>query len=308
MQTMSQPQLKISTETIRQANLKSDFYHHNSSLPDSDSQHHFSLKNYRAPKSSNSKLDLATEPNYLLQRNGFSIHLVDSLKQCIKASTLIKRMYASRGYCTESNATFSLKPNQFTFLASIGGITAGTVTLGVDSDEGLLADELYGHEINSFRREGSRVCELSKFALDPQYSSKEMIASLFQVAYAFAHDIHKATDFFCEVNPRHAGPQKRMFGFRQIGNVRTCPRVNAPAVLLHLELEFIKNQINSLAGLHKENTKNRSLYSYFSQWPNQRVENSPRATPFNQRYISAFQAQSSTTKHAFSRTAQKTMV
>jgi hypothetical protein len=70
-----------------------------------------------------------------------------------------------------------------------------------------------------------------------------MIASLFQVAYTYAHNILKATDFFCEVNPRHAGPQKRMFGFRPIGSVKTCPRVNAPAVLLHLALTYVKAQI-----------------------------------------------------------------
>lgn len=197
---------------------------------------------------------------YLLKRNGYSIQLVKTLKQRIKTSTLIKRMYASRGYCTESTSIFSNDPNQVTFQISVGENIAGTITLKVDSDKGLLADELYRDEINHFRNKGKRVCELSKFALDPQRSSKEMIALLFQTAYLYAHHIFKTTDFLCEVNPRHALPQKRMFGFRQIGSERTCPRVNAPAVLLHLELSYIREKIHSLAG--QCDTNDRSLYPY----------------------------------------------
>lgn len=69
-----------------------------------------------------------------------------------------------------------------------------------------------------------------------------MIALLFQISYIYARNLYQATDFFCEVNPRHATPQKRMFGFQQIGKEKICPRVNAPAVLLHLEHELIKSR------------------------------------------------------------------
>lgn len=197
----------------------------------------------------------------LIKRNGYRISIVNSLKQRIKTSTLIKRMYASRGYHTENSSTFSYNPNQIIFQASLGEITAGTVTLGIDSDKGLLADELYHQEINSFREKGSAVCELAKFALDPQYSSKEIIASLFQAAYLYAHNVHKATDIFCEVNPRHAAPHKRLFGFRQISESRTCTRVNAPAVLLHLKCDYIHMQTSSLRNPYKYTEK--SIYPYF---------------------------------------------
>tara|TARA_R110002073_G_scaffold195540_1_gene354603 strand:+ start:473 stop:1402 length:930 start_codon:yes stop_codon:yes gene_type:complete len=198
---------------------------------------------------------------HLLQKNGYTISRVNSLKQRIKTNTFIKHMYASRGYLTESATAFSDNPNQITFQASIDEIIVGTVTLQIDSDKGLLADELYQRTIDEFRKKGRKVCELSKFALDPQHSSKEIIASLFQVAYIYAHKIYKATDYFCEVNPRHAGPQKRMFGFRQIGKQRTCPRVDAPAVLLHLEMNYVDEQITSLEG--SSASEHRSLYSYF---------------------------------------------
>lgn len=125
MQTMSQPQLKISTETIRQANLKSGFYHRHPSSPDSSPQHPPQQK-YRAPENQDRKSDTAAESNCLLQRHGYSIHLIKSLKQRIKASTLIKRMYASRGYQTGSASVFSETPYQYTLEARPRGTPSTT--------------------------------------------------------------------------------------------------------------------------------------------------------------------------------------
>lgn len=204
--------------------------------------------------------DITTQPGLLLQRDGYSVYEAKTLKQKIKASTLIKNMYASRGYETKTISTFMQNPDQFTFLVTIDDAAVGTVTLGIDSDKGLLADELYREEIDAFRKKGRKVCELSKFALDPARSSKEMVASLFQIAYAYARNRHEATDFFCEVNPRHVGPQKRMFGFRALGDVKTCPRVNAPAVLLHLDLAHAGARIYTQAGAFS--SADRSLYAH----------------------------------------------
>jgi hypothetical protein len=197
-----------------------------------------------------------------LEHGDYSIRLADSLGLRSGASALIERMYSWRGYHTENTAVSSPNPNRLTLVASSGQKLAGTVTLGLDSNEGLLADELYGKEIDAFRSKGRKVCELSKFALDPQYSSKEILAALFHLAYIYAHNVYKATDLFGEVNPRHAGSHKRMFGFRQISEMRTCPRVGAPAVLLHLELGYVGEKIAFLAG--SRDPSERSIYPYCS--------------------------------------------
>lgn len=231
------------------------------SSDDTDPQSLRSRK-YRISRNPSNNPNHVTETDCLLQRNGYSIHLVSSLKQRIKATTLIKQMYASRGYSTESASIFSHNSNEFTFLAMVGEIAAGTLTLRTDSEKGLLADTLYQQEIDNLRKQGKRVCELSKLVLDPQHGLKEMIALLFQISYIYARNFYQATDFFCEVNPRHAIPQKRMFGFQQIGKEKICPRVNAPAVLLHLEHELIEKQMDTLAGSHNESTTTRSLYPH----------------------------------------------
>ena len=249
------------TKSIQLANLAFNFHHPDSPSFSYNKTQALSPQQYRTPTNLKNYPD-HTAPNCLLQRNGYSIHLANSLKQRIKATTLIKRMYASRGYNTDSASVFSHKPNELTFLVLIQEVAAGTVTLRLDSRQGLLADRLYRDKINEFRQKGRKICELSRFAIDPQYSSKEMTASLFQIAYTCARNEYEATDFFCEVNPRHAAPQKRMFGFQQIGEERTCSRVNAPAVLLHLGLEFVKQQIDTLAGRGSQDTTSRSLYPH----------------------------------------------
>jgi hypothetical protein len=199
--------------------------------------------------------------NWVLRGDGYSIHVADSPGKRNEARALIQRMYAQRGYHVQNAAVTSHNPNRLTLVAFNAQKLIGTVTLGIDSDDGLLADELYAREINVFRSKGVKVCELSKFALDPEHSSKEILGALFHLTYIYASRIFNAQDAVIEVNPRHSGFYQRMLGFRRIGETRICPRVNAPALLLHLELDYMHEQICCLGGSRE--TKEKSLYPYF---------------------------------------------
>jgi hypothetical protein len=66
------------------------------------------------------------------------------------------------------------------------------------------------------------------------------------------------------VNPRHVGFYKRMLGFQEIGEVRTCPRINAPSVLLHIECDYMRKQIARHSGPRRGyRSSEKSLYPYF---------------------------------------------
>lgn len=199
----------------------------------------------------------------VLKRGNYSIRLADSPRQRSQAHMLLKRMYSWRGYHMEKDVAVITPhdPNRLTLEAAVGQKLVGTVTLGLDSHEGLLADELYGEEINAFRIRNRKVCELSKLAIDPKHSSKEILASLFHLAYIYGRNLHKATDLFIEVNPRHASFYQRMLGLCQIGETRICRRVHAPAVLMHLELEYVDSKFADLKGSCESSEK--SLYPYF---------------------------------------------
>ena len=219
-------------------------------------------------------LEAPSDPrrDYVIERNGYTVRVAHTPTQRARADMLVDRMYSWRGYHTEAVTAGSQDSNRITFEASSEPQLFGTLTLGLDAGERLLADTLYEDEIGPFRRAGRKVCELSKLAVDPRHSSKEMLASLIQLAHIHARIVHKATDAFIEVNPRHAVFYKRMLGFRQIGEVRTCPRVEAPAVLLHLEIAYMDEQIHKHSG--SCDSTERSLYPYFLR--NRDVQDSTR--------------------------------
>lgn len=197
----------------------------------------------------------------LLKRDDYSINVVDSLKQRIKTSMLIKSIYASRGYLAKKATTFTDNPYQITLEATRKQQLLGTLTLTVDSNQGLLSDTLYKQDIDAFRVKERKVCEISKLAFGRNSSSKRILAELFHVAYIYASFLHEATDAVIEVNPRHASFYKRMLGFRQINEQRICPRVNAPAVLLHLECEKVNKQ--RLFATRSDKCNDKSIYPYF---------------------------------------------
>jgi hypothetical protein len=201
-------------------------------------------------------------PDYVLERDGYRVRRAETPGQHSTACMLVDNMYSRRGYHTESVPSIPRHPNSILLEASSGQHLFGTLTLGFDAEEGLLADTLYQEEINSLRTTGRKLCEVSKLAVDPQYGSKETLASIMHLCYFYAHVIHGATDLLIEVHPRHAVFYERRLGFRQIAGMRTCPRVNAPAVLLHIELNYMQEQISRHGG--SRDTKERSLYPYFS--------------------------------------------
>lgn len=199
---------------------------------------------------------------FVLSRSDFQIRLGSGTDgQRSGVSMLIQRMYAWRGLLTHAPSRIDDRPNQLTLVASRGTTMFGTLTLGLDSPEGLAVDELYPEELAEARANGARVFELTRLAIDPAFNSKEVLASIFHLAYIYSRLIHQMTDVFIEVNPRHVGFYKRMLGFRVAGEERRCARVDAPAVLLHLPLSYIDEQIEKRGD--NPDAASRSLYSHF---------------------------------------------
>ncbi|MGV7643067.1 N-acyl amino acid synthase FeeM domain-containing protein, partial [Mycobacterium kansasii] len=79
----------------------------------------------------------------------------------------------------------------------------GTLTIGLDSGIGLMADQIFKEELDEQRERGARMCEFTKLAFDPSVRSKASLANLFHLAVIYARDIHDCTDIVIEVNPRH---------------------------------------------------------------------------------------------------------
>ena len=201
---------------------------------------------------------------HVLGRKEFKIRLADTHGQRSSASMLIKKMYSWRGYQTEFN--MGDQPNRMTLVASSNDHAIGTITIGFDSPIGLLADDLYQIELNTLRSQGRRLCEFTKLAVDGEIKSKQVLAALFHIAFIYSFDIQKFTDLLIEVNPRHVKYYERMLGFVVWAETRINTRVNAPAVLLRLKLDYVRDQIARFGGKPELASSEKSLYPFaFSQ-------------------------------------------
>lgn len=200
------------------------------------------------------------QPDENTEQHVFKIRLAHSNERVNSASMLVQRKYASRGY---EASGFQKDPERITLMAFQEDKVIGTLTLGLGSSNPLLVEDLYKTEIDSLREQGHKVCELTKLAVDQIHGSKRILASLFHIAYIYGRVMQGHSDVVIEVNPRHVAFYKRMLGFNQLGPERMCSRVNAPAVLLRLELDYVDQQIALLGGKSDAASGVRSLYPYF---------------------------------------------
>lgn len=159
--------------------------------------------------------------------------------QVLAAEDLVRRRYSWRGYrvSLEDMSPATQHGPSITLLAENKGQLIGTLTVRPDSPDGLLAEETYADEIARMRREGHRVGELVKLAVEEGADWKHALDSLVQSAYVITRVVHALTDVVIEVNPRHVRFYQRVFGFVVGAAERVCERAGAPAVLLRLDLE-----------------------------------------------------------------------
>lgn len=182
----------------------------------------------------------------------------------LSACSLVARRYAERGYLCQDLSTHS--EGGATICSAFQGVsTVGTIAVRLDSAEvGLAADRVFPEELAALRASGANLCEFGRLALDHQVSdNKQLLAHLFHLAYLHAHRLAACDLLVIEVNPRHVPFYKRMLGFEARSDARLNPRVQAPAVLMSLDLLHAREQIARLGGQPERVVETRSLYPCF---------------------------------------------
>ena len=193
----------------------------------------------------------------------FKIRGADSAGQRSSANVLIRRRYAWRGYGASSLPAAQLS-NRITLTATDHNVTIGTISVGLDGSNALEAEATFADEIDALRAAGHRLCEFTKLAVDTLAASRRVLASLFHVAYLLAHRIHNHDTLIIEVNPRHVAYYRRLLGCTVLGTARNNLKVEAPAVLLTLDMHYAREQIARHAGTTGTAGENqRTLYPLF---------------------------------------------
>ncbi|HUP07512.1 MAG TPA: hypothetical protein VMU47_10195 [Caldimonas sp.] len=192
--------------------------------------------------------------------NPFEVRLAHDPGHCSRASSLLQRRYAWRGYAA---APIERHARQVTLAAFADDTTVATITAALDREDGLFVSRLYPGEVQSLRDEGRRLCEFTKLAVDESVRSHTVLGAIFHVACLYAINLHRCTDALIEVNPRHVRFYERMLGFERFGEQRLDPAVGAPAVLLRLDLAHCAREIERLGGRRRSAEGERSFYPYF---------------------------------------------
>ena len=190
---------------------------------------------------------------------GFKIRVAKLSGRKREAGSMVEQRYGGRGYTVPVQQP---DPHVSTFIAYDEGILVGTVSVRMDSEKGLSADDLYKAEIDALRVGNQRVCEFTRLAVDRTAASKPVLAGLFHTAFLHAAVIRGITHAVIEVNPRHVAFYRRALDFQPIGPERLNTRVNAPAVLLCVPFANIAAGLKKYAGHPEAPGATRSLFLY----------------------------------------------
>lgn len=180
---------------------------------------------------------------------------------------LVCREYAKDDYIFDHGASlqkflsFILLPDSVTFTARKDGRIIGTISVIADSEIGLPMDEIYKDGVDSLRKHGKKIAEISQLAIDREYSDASqrgnkafLFIPLFKMV--FDYSMRKKFDNLCvAVNPKHSSVYNSLF-FNDIGGLKYYPSVNnAPAIAKTLDLNRLKRE------LHRENFKSNTLFN-----------------------------------------------
>lgn len=193
----------------------------------------------------------SAEPGKLLEGPAkIDLSVAKSYRERDEADDLIYRMYSARGYSvaepgSQPRPTRKDARRESVILGRIDGRVVGTVTVGIDSPNGLLVDEGNADVIDRLRRQGLRLGEVVRLAVDEELDSRRVLAALFNAAHGVM-EANRLDDVFIEVNPRHVAFYRRALCFDVEGEERVCPRVGAPSLLLRMRVANLASKIGQL--------------------------------------------------------------
>lgn len=180
------------------------------------------------------------------------------------ALELVERRYSDRGLLTRERYSSRTEDGDVVCTARDGEHIVGTMSVRFDVRGGLHTDLLFAAELAEWRAAGIKLCEFGSLAVDRDApGSKRVLAQIFHLGYLHAHRRARCDRLVIEVNPRHVAFYRRWLGLLPYTTPRHNPRVDAPAVLMSIDFNTIREQIALLGGQPEKMSTQRSLYPLF---------------------------------------------
>ena len=199
--------------------------------------------------------------------DSYTISIANSKDSRSKAFQLAYEVYLAKGYISENARKMLVSPSDSLSDTCVININDGkdivaSITLNFQDHCRLPCQELYPNEIAPLIEQRKRLVEITRLVIKENHRhSNYLLAQLFQATYIYAFQIKNITELVIEVNPRHVGFYQKLLGFSILGGEKSCERVNnAPALLLHLDLNFI---YENLQKFYKNNLNVASKFKFF---------------------------------------------
>ncbi len=205
------------------------------------------------------------------KKRSFTVRIANTLEEREEVFKLGYQIYLEKGYIRENANQWLVQNYDFDpetviiIVQDQDKKIAGSVTLVFDGCSKLPVESIYEDELKALRASGSKMVELSRLIISPEYrNAKEVLVLLYNYLAIYTHHIANFNAFIVEANPRHKNFYKALLGFEEVGQEKPCPHVqSAPAILLHLPTSFYQSEIHRCHGAMQSNSKERSLYPYF---------------------------------------------
>lgn len=163
----------------------------------------------------------------------------------VQALNLVASRYCDLGYDVGQ-----LAPGygETIMVAMIRDELAATITLRHERMGTLACKTTFPYEIEELRQTlnatAPSLIEVGRFATSTRLTPAALGELFLTSARTFARD-GVDMDLIIEVNPKHRRFYERALGFKAISKTRHCPRVNAPAVLMHLHVDSMPHTQNT---------------------------------------------------------------
>lgn len=172
-------------------------------------------------------------------------------EELARAFELVYRSYVARGYLQTHRggvvyqAAFGLDSSRTIVALTEAGEVAGTVTIVGDNPLGLQLEATFGGEVESLRKAGRRLAEVTCLAVDPEsgFGPGAVFFALTRLALQHAR-WRQLDDLLLAVHPRHHVFYRRCFRAYAVGPCRAHGPVRGnPAVCCRIDMRRLRENM-----------------------------------------------------------------
>jgi hypothetical protein len=206
--------------------------------------------------------------------------IASTLEEVLQSWGLVYHTYLSEGLINENpfqihTNPYAISPNTIVVMELQDDKLVGTLSAYGDSEIGLPLDSVYKKELDLMRLQRKRILEIGLYATSQPNNSIKTIAQHVKFPFYFAHYNHYS-DLIIGVHPHHARFYTHVFGFKEIGEVKTYPCVQDHLVVL-LSIDVDSIFTSPLRGIHYciETPAVPELFEHRYQFDPKEIEKSP---------------------------------